>query len=84
LVVEVADSSVRFDRGLKARVYARARIADYWVVNLMDRTVEVYRKPTIGNRRPARYEVVHVARPGERLIPLAAPAAVIAVADLLP
>ena len=84
LVVEVADSSVRLDRGLKARVYARARIADYWVVNLVDRSVEIYREPTTGGRRPARYQVVRVAWPGDRLIPRAAPAAVIAVADLLP
>ena len=84
LVVEVADSSVRLDRGLKARIYARARIADYWVVNLVDRSVEVYREPTTGGRRPARYQIVRVARPGDHLTPLAAPAAVIAVADLLP
>lgn len=84
LVVEVADSSVRLDRGLKARVYARARIADYWVVNLVDRTVEVHREPTTERRRPARYQIVRVARPGDRLVPLAAPSAVVPVADLLP
>ena len=44
-MVEVADSSLHLDRGLKARGYARAGIADYWIVNLVDGVVEVYRDP---------------------------------------
>jgi Uma2 family endonuclease len=46
LVIEVADSSLARDRGLKARVYARAGIPNYWIVNLVDRHVEVYSEPT--------------------------------------
>jgi len=45
LVVEVADSSLRLDRGLKLRLYARAGIATYWIINLQDRCVEVYTDP---------------------------------------
>lgn len=46
LVIEVADSSLARDRGLKAHVYARAGIPNYWIVNLVDRVVKVHSEPT--------------------------------------
>src|SRR5258705_3848830 len=46
LIVEVADSSLDFARGEKASLYARAWIADYWILNLQERLLEVYREPT--------------------------------------
>src|SRR2546428_7784999 len=45
LVVEVADTSLALDRLRKGGLYARAGIADYWVVNLIDEVLEVYREP---------------------------------------
>lgn len=84
LAVEVADSSLRLDRGPKARVYARAAIADYWIVNLRGRVVEVHRAPVAAGTRRSHYGAVHAARSGESLTPLAAPAARIAVDSLLP
>jgi Uma2 family endonuclease len=45
LIVEVADSSLRDDRGYKLEVYAEAGIADYWIANLVDEQIEVYRNP---------------------------------------
>lgn len=45
LVVEVAESSLAFDRRVKGSLYARAGIPDYWIVNLVDRVLEVYRDP---------------------------------------
>ena len=84
LVVEIADRSVRLDRGLKARVYARAGIADYWIVHLVDRTVEVYRDPTREGQRSWRYRAVSIAATDERVVPLAAPFSSILVAHLLP
>src|SRR5689334_24466599 len=45
LVVDVAFSGLAVARGRKARAYARAGIADYWIVNLVDRVLEVYREP---------------------------------------
>jgi hypothetical protein len=45
LIVEVAESSLLFDRAQKGSLYARAGIADYWIVNLVDHVVEVYRDP---------------------------------------
>src|SRR6266852_7012700 len=45
LIVEVAQAGLRIARGRKATVYARARIRDYWIVNLVDRVLEVHREP---------------------------------------
>ena len=54
-MVEVADSSLELDRGTKQRIYARARIPVYWIVNLIDRQVEVYTIPTgVGARAKYR------------------------------
>ena len=84
LVVEVADSSLHLDRGLKARGYARAGIADYWIVNLVDGVVEVYREPAPERARRFVYRDVRIARPGEVLAALAGPPASIPVGDFLP
>jgi Uma2 family endonuclease len=46
LVIEVAETSIRRDRTIKARLYARARIAHYWIVNLPQARVEVYSEPS--------------------------------------
>jgi Uma2 family endonuclease len=53
LVVEVADSSLRHDRTVKLRIYARARVALYWIVNLNDRQIEVHTEPTGPAKQPA-------------------------------
>jgi Uma2 family endonuclease len=52
LVVEVADSSLRQDREAKKRVYARAGIAVYWIVNLVEGQIEVYSDPTGPDEEP--------------------------------
>ena len=44
-LIEIADSTLKFDRGTKGRMYAAANIAVYWIVNLVDRQVEVYTNP---------------------------------------
>jgi len=44
-VLEVANTSLKFDRGEKQRLYALASIPEYWIVNVRDRMVEVYRDP---------------------------------------
>jgi Uma2 family endonuclease len=85
LVVEVSRDSLCADRTLKARLYARARIADYWIVNLADGVLEVRRSPTRpGSGRRAVYAEVRRLGPSDSIAPLAAPSARIAVADLLP
>jgi len=46
LIIEVADTSLTFDREIKAKIYARSGIADYWVLNVGDRQLHVFREPT--------------------------------------
>ncbi len=83
LLVEVSDATLRKDRTTKAQDYARAGIADYWIVNLVHRQLEVFRDPLI---RPegALYRTTRILLPGDSLAPLSAPDAPVAVADLLP
>ncbi len=86
LLVEVALSSLAFDRRHKGSLYARAGVADYWIVNLVDRVVEVRRRPApdASAEFGAAYTELEVARPGETLAPLARPDARVLVDDLLP
>jgi Uma2 family endonuclease len=86
LVVEVADTSLRLDRRFKAAIYARAALREYWIVNLADRTLEVHRDPQPPETTADEwaYRSVDVLRPPAHVTPLAAPAARVAVADLLP
>jgi Uma2 family endonuclease len=86
LVVEVALSRLGFDRDRKGSLYARARLAEYWIVNLPDRRLEVYREPIPdgATRFGWRYGSAQALGPDERLTPLAKPGATVRVADLLP
>jgi Uma2 family endonuclease len=86
LIIEVAESSLAFDRKQKGSLYARAGIADYWIVNLDERVVEVYRDPGPDLTAPFgwRYTSVDRLRPGDSVTPLAVPAAPVVIAALLP
>ncbi len=86
LVVEVADVTLAFDRGQKASLYARAGIPEYWIVNLVDRVLEVHRDPGPLADRPADhgYRSIRRISPPGSVAPLFSPAAHIRVADLLP
>jgi Uma2 family endonuclease len=53
LVIEAADSSLATERDIKGRIYARAGIPVYWIVNLVDAVVEVYSDPTGPGQAPA-------------------------------
>jgi Uma2 family endonuclease len=52
LVVEVADATLSFDRVEKAKEYAAAGISEYWIVNLVDRQIEVHRQPQAASTGP--------------------------------
>jgi Uma2 family endonuclease len=52
LVVEVADATLKFDRMEKASEYAAAGIPEYWIVNLVDRQIEVHRHPQVATTGP--------------------------------
>ena len=69
LAVEVADTTVRFDRLVKARLYASARIPEFWLCLAANGAVEVYRAPGTGG-----YADVTLHGPGEAIAPLAFPA----------
>jgi Uma2 family endonuclease len=62
IVVEVSDTSLQQDRGTKKRLYARASISFYWIVNLVDRQIEVYTDPT-GTVDEPDYRQSHVYGP---------------------
>jgi Uma2 family endonuclease len=86
LVVEVAESSLEFDRTRKGSLYARAGVRDYWIVNLVDGVVEIYRdpEPDASAAFGWRYRSVAGLTPPASVAPLAFGAERIAVADLLP
>jgi Uma2 family endonuclease len=64
LLIEVADSSMDYDRDVKAPLYAESGIVEYWIVNLADRVVEVFRQPENGQysqvRRVSADEVLDI------------------------
>jgi Uma2 family endonuclease len=74
LIIEVADSSLDYDTGEKAEIYATAGIADYWVVNIPDECVHIYRNPERGRYRP-----MTTVSPDSEVRPLAFPDIVLPV-----
>ncbi len=85
IIVEVSDTTLSYDRRRKGSLYARAGIQDYWIVNLVQHQVEVYRDPVpdathhYGHRYASRADLV----PPAAVSPLALHGASIAIADLL-
>lgn len=79
LVVEVADTSLAFDLSVKAALYARAEIAEYWVLDIQARRLVVHRDPQSG-----AYASVVAYSESESVAPLAAPEAPFKVADAFP
>lgn len=86
LIVEISETTLAYDCGRKASLYARAKIADYWIVNLVQSRLEVRRNPVPdqGERYGWRYQDVLLLGPQDRVAPLAVPKKRVAVADLLP
>ena len=80
LLIEVSESSLPFDRSEKLPLYSRAGISDFWIVNLQNRQLEVYRNP----QSDGTYAPPTILTPGQSVSPLAMPTASVAVADLLP
>lgn len=85
LVVEVALSSLALDREEKGSLYARAGVRDYWIANLLDNVLEVYRSPVPDPARTYgwRYSSTATLRAGDFITPVALPSFRIAVTDLL-
>jgi Uma2 family endonuclease len=79
LVVEVADTTLHFDRTRKLGMYAEALVPEYWIVNVADGVLEVYREP-----EGLRYRTALRLGPDETVTPASAPGARLIVRDLLP
>ena len=84
LVIEVAETSLGFDRGVKAGVYARGGVQDYWIVNLVERILEVHRDPAANPAAPYgwHYRAVDRLSPTATVSPLALPTVRIPAAHL--
>ncbi len=69
LVVEVSDSSLRRDRGMKLSIYAESMIQTYWIVNLLDRQIEVYTDPyRDSDPEKSGYRSTRIYRENEHLV----------------
>jgi Uma2 family endonuclease len=79
LVVEVADSTLRQDCDIKDKLYAQAKIADYWVVDLKNRQLHVFRDPT-----PTGYASHLILREPHEVSPLGFPELSVTLASILP
>jgi Uma2 family endonuclease len=86
LVVEISDTTLAADLGLKASLYAMGKIQDYWVVDLNEPKLVVFRDPIDDSTAPngMRYRTRTAYKRSDKVSPLAMPDAVIAVSDLLP
>lgn len=78
LLIEVASTSLRYDRTVKAALYAQHDIGEYWIVDLEARLIRLHRDPA-----PDGYRTLRAATAGETLEPLALPGLRLAVADML-
>ncbi len=86
VVVEVSDCTLAYDRVAKGSLYAAGGVTDYWIVNLVDRQLEIHRGPVADAARlfGFGYSSRIILDPGDAIAPLASPNARVAVADLLP
>jgi len=86
LVIEVSDSTIEYDTGDKANLYAAGGIADYWVLDLNGRRLIVFRDPIVDAAAPFgfRYQTRSELDVSKTIAPLALSSATIRVADLLP
>jgi Uma2 family endonuclease len=78
-LVEVSDSTLSYDRGRKAKIYAKAGVADYWIVNILDQCVEVRRDP-----KGDFYQSIQTFHAGDSIPLLAFPEIAFPVSVLFP
>jgi Uma2 family endonuclease len=79
LVIEVADSSIQFDRETKAPLYAAAGISEYWIVNLIDNRLEIYRQP-----EGSIYASIQIVTPPRSINLLQFPEIAVEISDFFP
>lgn len=79
LIVEIADTTIAYDRGRKLRKYAEAGVSEYWIVNLKENVIELYRSPKGG-----AYLEQTIAKAGDVVAPQAFPDVVVEVNEIIP
>lgn len=86
LIVEVSDSTLSVDITTKAELYATAGVPEYWVIDLVNRQLHVFRGPSALPKGlgASAYRSKQTFESVDSIAPLAAPNAAITVADLLP
>ena len=67
LIIEIADSTLKYDRETKLSLYAEARINDYWIVNLLDNHLEVYCQPFVDAQGKFNYRTKNIVLPDEKI-----------------
>jgi Uma2 family endonuclease len=86
LVIEVSDTTLRFDRGRKASMYAKHAVSDYWILNITDFQLEVHREPIAdpAHKHHFRFASVTILTPDQSVPPLAASHVRIPVSVIMP
>ncbi|ACK71810.1 protein of unknown function DUF820 [Gloeothece citriformis PCC 7424] len=77
LLIEVSKSTLGFDRSVKKKVYATEGIQDYWIVDLVNKQLKVYRSPSEGD-----YQIITTLNTDSIISPLAFPDITIAVKEI--
>lgn len=85
LVIEVSDTTLRYDRKKKGSLYARVGIQEYWILNVEERRLEVFRSPVSDEKAifGFSYKDVSEFEPNQTVEPLAKPGAKVQVSDLM-
>ena len=78
-VIEVSDTTLSEDSGIKAQVYAQSGIPEYWIIDIINRRLVAHRLPT-----PQGYDEVFACAENDSLSPLARPESAVLVSSLLP
>ena len=78
LLIEVSDTTLRYDRRIKLALYARFGIPEFWIVNIRARSIEVYTDPANGE-----YTTLQTFRRGQTITPTAFPDVVLPVSDII-
>jgi len=84
LIIEVSDSTLRYDRTKKMNLYAKNKIQEYWILNVKNRSLEIYRRPIQDKELGFVYTEIQILTAKDTVAPLAAPDSKIKVADILP
>lgn len=84
LVIEISASTLETDRKIKGEKYARSAIQEYWIMNLVDYILEVYREPRVLTNGIAAYQNQHIYSLDQQVKPLAFPTCVISIHEIFP